>query len=77
MPNECHYCSLLDILSQNVPESIYISPVGCRGILRRKEERNLNINARLETILLKIANEMDEDEIEKRSRIHKRGKYST
>lgn len=77
MPNECHYCSLLDILSQNVPESIYISPVGCRGILRRKEERNLNINERLEKILLKIANEMDEDEIEKRSRIQKRGKYST
>ncbi|MEI3389489.1 MAG: DNA cytosine methyltransferase [Lachnospiraceae bacterium] len=77
IPNECNYHSLLDIISKDAPKAIYISPVGCRGIVRRKEERKLNINERLEKILLKIANEMEEEEIEKRSRIQKRGKYST
>ena len=76
IPNECNYCSLLDIVSKDAPKSIYISPVGCRGIVRRKEERKININERLEEVLLKIADEMDEEEIEKRSRIQKRGKYS-
>ena len=77
MPNKCNYCSLLDIVSKDAPKSIYISPVGCRGIVRRKEERKLNINRRLEKVLLKIADEMEEEEIEKRSRLQKRGKYST
>ena len=77
IPNECNYCSLLDIVSKDAPKSIYISPVGCRGIVRRKEERKININERLEKVLLKIADEMEEEEIEKRSRIQKRGKYST
>ena len=45
--------------------------------MRRKEERKLNINRRLEKVLLKIADEMEEEEIEKRSRLQKRGKYST
>lgn len=76
IPNECNYCSLLDIVSKDAPKSIYISPVGCRGIVRRKEERKININERLEEVLLKISDEMDEEEIEKRSRIQKRGKYS-
>ena len=26
IPNECNYCSLLDIVSKDAPKSIYISP---------------------------------------------------
>lgn len=75
-PQKCQYKSLLDIISFQAPESIYISPVGCKGILRRKEERNTSINARLEYILNNISSQMDEREIEQKSRIQKRGKYS-
>ena len=68
---------LLDIVSKDAPKSIYISPVGCRGIVKKKRRNvRININERLEEVLLKIADEMDEEEIEKRSRIQKRGKYS-
>ncbi|WP_295639081.1 hypothetical protein, partial [uncultured Mailhella sp.] len=55
---------------------IYLSPVGCQGIMRRKQERNLKINARLEEILLKIASTMSAEEIEKRSRVQKRGRFN-
>lgn len=68
--------SMKDIVSSDAPEDIYISPVGCEGILRRKRERNLRINPRLEMILASIASEMPYEEIEKKSRIQKRGKYS-
>ncbi|RJU53177.1 DNA cytosine methyltransferase [Phocaeicola vulgatus] len=43
--------NILDIIDTNAPEKFYISPKGCAGILRRKEERNLTINKRLEFIL--------------------------
>lgn len=76
-PENCTYKSLVDILSPTAPEQIYISPVGCHGIIRRKNERNLSINPRLEYILTSISSQMDEAEIEKRSRIQKRGKYSS
>lgn len=75
-PEICKYISMVDILSDDVPESIYISPVGCHGILRRKNERNLSINTHLEQVLHSISSQMDADEIEKKSRIQKRGKYS-
>lgn len=66
-----------DIVSHEAPEDIYISPVGCFGIIRRKSERNLKINSRLEEILLSISSQMSPEEIEKRSRIQKRGRFST
>lgn len=68
--------SMKDIVSNDAPNDIYISPVGCYGIVRRKEERNLTINSRLEKVLLKISSEMSADEIEKRSRIQHRGRFS-
>lgn len=61
----------------DIVEEIYISPVGCYGIIRRKQERNLQINKRLEEVLLNISSKMSPDEIEKRSRVQKRGKLST
>ena len=73
--NPC-FKSITEVLSEDAPESIYISPVGCYGIVRRKQERNLSINLRLEEVLLDISSQMTPEEIEKRSRVQKRGKYS-
>lgn len=76
IPENCKYISLADIVDANAPNDIYISPVGCYGILRRKRERNLKINERLEFILDDISSSMSLKEIETRSRIQKRGKFS-
>lgn len=65
-----------DIVSSDAPEDIYISPVGCYGIVWRKQERNTSINARLEQVLLKISSEISPEEIEKRSRVQHRGRFS-
>lgn len=75
-PEKCEFRSLKDIISGDAPKEIFISPVGCYGIIRRKQERNLSINSRLEKALLKGASGMTKEEIEKRSRIQKRGKHS-
>lgn len=76
-PENCRFISLLDLLSGDAQPDIYISPVGCKGILRRKEERSLTINSRLEEVLTMISSQMPDDEIEKKSRVQKRGKYSS
>ncbi|MBQ8536192.1 MAG: DNA cytosine methyltransferase [Clostridia bacterium] len=77
VPENCAFASLKEIVSPDAPEDIYISPVGCYGILRRKMERNLKINPRLEAVLLSIASQMPPEEIEKKSRIQHRGRFST
>ncbi|MCD8087970.1 MAG: DNA cytosine methyltransferase [Oscillospiraceae bacterium] len=77
VPENCLFSSMQDIVSPDVPEDIYISPVGCYGIIRRKMERNLKINARLEEVLLSISSQMSPEEIEKHSRIQHRGRFST
>lgn len=76
-PENCTFEGLEGIVSPEAPEDIYISPVGCFGIVRRKNERNLKINARLEEVLLEIASKMEPEEIEKRSRVQRRGRFST
>jgi DNA (cytosine-5)-methyltransferase 1 len=76
VPEECTFTDMRAIVSPDAPEDIYISPVGCYGIVRRKQERNLKINARLEQVLLKISSQMTPEEIEKRSRVQKRGRFS-
>lgn len=75
-PEHCAFASLRDIVSPEMSEQIFISPVGCAGILRRRKERNLSINKDLEKALIKGASVMSESEIEKRSLVQKRGKYS-
>ena len=75
-PENCTFGNMKDIVSSDAPEDIYISPVGCFGIVRRKRERNLKINSRLEEVLLSISSNMSPEEIEKRSRVQKRGKFS-
>lgn len=76
-PEECTFAGMVDIVSPDAPEDIYISPVGCYGIVRRKIERNLKINPRLEEVLLSISSQMSAEEIDKRSRIQHRGRFST
>ena len=65
-----------DIIDTEPEERFFISPVGCKGILRRKKERQIKINARLELFLTRISSTMSDEEIEKRSRVQKRGRYS-
>ena len=76
IPEVCEFKDMSAIVSSDAPEDIYISPVGCYGIVRRKQERNLKINPRLEEVLLSISSQMSPKEIEKRSRIQKRGRFS-
>lgn len=76
IPEECTFQSMREIVSPDAPEDIYISPVGCYGIVRRKQERNLRINQRLEEVLLSISSQMTHEEIEMRSRVQKRGRFS-
>lgn len=76
IPEKCKFGNMKDIVSADVPEDIYISPVGCYGIIRRKKERNLKINERLEQVLLSISSQMTLEEIEKKSKVQKRGKFS-
>lgn len=76
-PENSTFASMQDIVSPDAPDDIYISPVGCFGIVRRKRERNLKINSRLEEVLLSISSEMSAEEIDKRSRVQHRGRFST
>lgn len=68
--------NIADIIQTDAPENFYISPAGCAGILRRKNERKLHINKRLEEVLSSVASQWTEEEILKRSLIQKRGKFS-
>lgn len=76
IPEECSFTEMKEIVSPDAPDDIYISPVGCYGIVRRMMERSLKINPRLEEVLLSISSEMSPEEIEKRSRIQHRGRFS-
>lgn len=68
--------NIADIIQTDAPENFYISPVGCAGILRRKKERNLNMNKRLEQVLLNISSQWTEDEILRKSLVQRRGRFS-
>ncbi len=76
VPNDPFFTSMEDLVDPNPPEDIFISPVGCNGILRRKDERRLKINPRLEIVLQNISSTMSKDEIERISLIQPRGEYS-
>ncbi len=39
----------------SIPEKFYLSPQACKGILRRKAERNVKMNPQLEKIMTKIS----------------------
>lgn len=76
MPETIMPSTFANIVDEDAPTTIYLSPVGCGGILRRKNERKLKMNGRLEQIMTSIANELSAEEIEKISRRQKRGSYS-
>lgn len=76
IPENCVFGNMQNIIDVNAQESLYISPVGCYGIIRRKNERNIKINPRLEEVLLSISSQMNIVEIEKKSNVQKRGKFS-
>jgi DNA (cytosine-5)-methyltransferase 1 len=75
-PEHCIFSDMSAIVCAHAPEEIHISPAGCYGIIRRKQERNLKINPRLEEVLLEISGTWSAEAIEKRSRIQKRGRFS-
>ena len=76
IPEDINSSNIADIIEFNEVENFFISPVGCAGILRRKNERNLNINKRLEQILITISSQWSDDDIQKVSLIQPRGAYS-
>jgi hypothetical protein len=65
-----------NVVDVNADEKLYLTPVGCKGILRRKDERGLPINPRLESILREISSTWSDDEIEIVSRKQARGRFS-
>lgn len=67
--------NMKNIVDADVKDDIYLSPVGCAGILRRKSERNLSMNPRLEEVLSQQVQTMNPVEIEAKSKVQKRGKY--
>lgn len=75
-PNEILEFNLHDVIDVDAPENFYISPVGCKGILRRTEERQKNINPRLKAVLHEISSMWSQEEIEVKSRRQKRGRFS-
>jgi DNA (cytosine-5)-methyltransferase 1 len=75
-PNNVVQSTMVDIVDNEAPEKIYITPVGCSGILRRSVNRKTPINKRLEMIMRRIAMQMSPEEIEKISRKQIRGRFS-
>ncbi len=76
-PEEIVPYDLTSCIDTNAEEKFFISPVGCKGILRRKTERGVRINSRLEKALTRISSQMTEEVIETLSRRQRRGAIST
>jgi DNA (cytosine-5)-methyltransferase 1 len=75
-PCQPTYGNMENVVDVNADEKLYLTPVGCKGILRRKDERGLPINPRLESILREISSTWSDDEIEIVSRKQARGRFS-
>ena len=71
------YGDIKSVIDVSADESLYLTPVGCNGILRRKEERGLTMNTRLEAVLHKISGTWSVEDIEAVSRRQTRGKFSS
>ena len=76
IPENIVQSNIADIIDTDAEEALFISPVGCGGILRRAKERGVRMNARLETIMRRVSGRMSVEEIERISRIQPRGAYS-
>lgn len=77
IPEEIVPASIESIIDCNAPKSIYISPAGCAGILRRKNERRIRINTRLEEVLRNVASQWSDEQILNRSLVQKRGRFAS
>jgi DNA (cytosine-5)-methyltransferase 1 len=75
-PEQIQYGNLSDVIDVNAEENFYITPTGCKGILRRRDERQLTINKRLESVLQSISSLWSDEKIELLSRIQTRGRFS-
>lgn len=51
IPYDYTLSNLVEIADTTVPEKFYITSKGCAGILRRKNQYDLGMNARLEKVL--------------------------
>ena len=76
IPEDIITSNIAEIIDVDAPEKVFISPVGCKGILRRAKERRVNINPRLADVMRNIAAQLPDEEIERISRIQPRGAYS-
>ena len=76
-PLKIAYGNIYDVVDVNAEENFYITPAGCYGIIRRREERKLTINKRLEVILRKISSQWSSEKIEEISRKQTRGRFSS
>lgn len=54
-PNDVVSSSLSDVVSESVPESLYLSPAAAQGILRRAEYRGITLNNSLDRHLIKAS----------------------
>ena len=77
VPNEPTDGDIQAVIDVAAEEKLYITPVGCKGILRRKKERGLTMNPRLEEVLQSISSKWSDAEIELVSRKQSRGRFST
>lgn len=68
--------NIADVIDTDADESLFISPVGCKGVLRRADERGVKMNPRLKAIMERIAAQLPAEEIERISRIQPRGAFS-
>ncbi|MDD2366014.1 MAG: DNA cytosine methyltransferase [Desulfuromonadaceae bacterium] len=68
--------NIFDVIDVNAEENFYITPTGCKGILRRRDERQLTINSRLESVLQSISSMWSDEKIESLSRKQTRGRFS-
>jgi DNA (cytosine-5)-methyltransferase 1 len=76
MPQDVIQSNIYGVIDVNADEKFYISPAGCKGILRRTEERDMSINKRLKEILETISAMWSDEKIEKISRVQTRGRFS-
>ena len=68
--------SIEEVIDVDATDNFFITPVGCKGILRRKHERGLSMNPRLEAVLQSISSEWSHEKIESISRRQPRGRFS-
>jgi DNA (cytosine-5)-methyltransferase 1 len=55
IPNECTYADIRNIFETNVADKFYLSPMACKGILRRSDKLNKAMNPRLKELLTKTS----------------------